>query len=146
MGFSVSGSVAIIFVAFLISFGTFYSAAFNSMEDVTDARAAAQDDLLTQKNTAIDLQTATYYGSNDSLIVTVNNTGASELSVESADLLVDNDYQTTFDERVVNGDSTTDLWLPGEQLRYNVSATSQPDRVKVVAGPGVAETEGVVNG
>ncbi|QGN07193.1 flagellin [Halorhabdus sp. CBA1104] len=146
MGFSVSASVAIIFAATLIAFGMFHTAAFNTVERVTDARNAAEDDLLTQQNTAIAVHNATYYDANNSLIVTVNNTGASELTVDGTDLIVDNDYQTSFAERSVDGDTGTGLWLPGEQLRYNVSATSQPDRIKIVSGPGVASTEVVVRG
>jgi flagellar protein FlaF len=138
--------MAIILVGAFIAFGTFYSASFNTMERVTDANSDWQDDSLTQQNTAVEFESATYNDSRDSLVVLVNNTGATTLSVDDTDLLVDNSYETAFVSRSVDGDTDTDLWLPGEQLRYNVSFASQPDRVKVVTPPGVAATEVVASG
>jgi len=44
-------------------------------------------------------------------------------------------------ENGTDGDNSTDLWLPGERLHLEVNATSQPNRVKIVSGPGVAVTE-----
>ncbi|MFB6188511.1 MAG: flagellin [Halapricum sp.] len=146
MGFSVSGSAAIIFAGMFIAFGMFYSATSNSMEQVTDAQGDWQDHSLAQQNTAVNVTGASYNASTNSLVVTVANTGATSLSVNGTDLLVDNTYETSFVDRSVDGDTSTDLWLPGEQLRYNVSFASQPSRVKVVTGPGVAATEVVTNG
>ncbi|WP_136687650.1 flagellin [Halorhabdus amylolytica] len=146
MGFSVSASVAILFAALLIGFGMFHSAAFDTVERVTDARSDARDDLLAQQNTAINLTAATYDIANDTLHVYVDNTGATTLTVSDTDLLVDNRYQTTFNDREVSGDSTTDLWQPGETLHYNATFSSQPGRVKVITDPGVSGTEVVVSG
>lgn len=143
MGFSVSASVAILLAATLIAFGMFHSAAYNTVERVTDAQAEAKDDLLDQQNTAIDLTEAVYYQGNDSLHVNVTNTGATTLSVSETDLLADNEYRSSFADREVEGDGTTDVWAPGETLQYNVTSDSQPDRVTVVSGPGVAAS-GVV--
>lgn len=146
MGFSVSGSAAIVFVGMFIAFGMFYSASSNTMEEVTDARSDWQDDVLDQQNTEIEIASATYNASTDSLVVEVNNTGSTALSVNETDLLVDNVYQLSFQNRSVDGDTTTDLWLPGQRLAYNVSFDSQPDRVKVATGTGVAETGVVTSG
>lgn len=141
MGFSVSGSAAVIFVAAFIGFGMFYSATANSFERVNDAREDQRDRLLDQQNTDISLVSATWNSSgNDDLVVTVNNTGSETLSVEATDLLVDNDYRTGYDTSV-DGDGSTDVWASQEQLTITVtSLNSQPDRVKVVTENGVAET------
>jgi len=146
MGFSVSGSAAILLVAFFVAFGTFYSAASNSMETVNDARSAAQDDLLAQQNTAINVTdvTVTYNVSGDQLYyvnATVENTGATGLNVGDTDFLVDGDLQTAFLDRAVEGDSSTDVWATGQRLTANMTVAAQPDRLKVVTGPGVGETE-----
>jgi flagellar protein FlaF len=141
MGFSVSGSAAVIFVAAFIGFGMFYSATANSFERVNDAREDQRDRLLDQQNTDISLVSATWNSSGkDNLVVAVDNTGSETLSVEETDLLVDNDYETGY-ETTVNTDSSTDIWASQERLEINVtSLSSQPNRVKVVTENGIAET------
>ena len=146
MGFSVSGSAAIVFVGLFFAFGTFFTASTNSMEDVTDANSDWQDQQLAQQNTDIAITDAVYDNVTDSLVVGVDNVGATTLSVNRTDLIIDNEYQTTTQSRDVDGDSTTDVWAPGQRLTYNVSATSQPDRVKVTTETGVAATEVVTLG
>ena len=146
MGFSVSGSAAILLVAFFVAFGTFYSAASNSMETVNEAQTSAQDDLLTQQNTAIEVTNVTvaynvsgaeqYY-----VNATVVNTGATGLNVGDTDFLVDGTPQTAFLDRAVDGDSSTDVWASGQRLTANMTVSEQPERLKVVSGPGVADTE-----
>lgn len=138
MGFSVSGSTALLFVALLIGFGMFQSAATNGVERVNDARAASGERLLEQRNTAINVTSVSYNATTDELSVRVNNTGSTTLSVSAVDLLVDNEYVTP--TTTVEGSSSTDVWLPGETLVAN--ATVEPaTRIKVVTGPGVAEGE-----
>ncbi|MFY4812767.1 flagellin [Haloarcula sp. AONF1] len=141
MGFSVSGSAAIIFVAAFIGFGMFYSATANSFERVNDAREDQRDRLLDQQNTDISLVSVTWNASgNDNLVVTIDNTGSETLSVEATDLLVDNEYRTGYGT-TVDGDGSTDVWASQERLEITVSSLgSQPDRVKVVAENGIAET------
>jgi flagellar protein FlaF len=141
MGFSVSGSAAIIFVAAFIGFGMFYSAATNGFERVNDAREDQRDRLLDQQNTEISLVSATWNSSgNDNLVVKVDNTGSATLSVEQTDLLVDNDYHSDY-ATSVDGEGSTDIWASQEQLTITDSSlSSQPDQVKVVTQNGVADT------
>jgi len=140
MGFSVSGSAALIFVAAFIGFGMFYSAAANSTEMVNDAREDRSDRQLERTNTAIQITTVNYNDTSNYLNVTVENTGATELSVSDVDVLADNSYQTGY-RSAVEGDAATDLWLPRETLSINATVTPRPDGVKIVTGPGVAATE-----
>ena len=144
MGFSVSGSAAIVFVGMFIAFGMWYTAAANSYERVSDAEAARTDAAIEQQNTRVEIGAATYDGNADELTIEVNNSGASQLRVSTTDLLVDGAYQTGWASgATVAGDGETDLWLSGEQLTVTVPATTQPDRVKVVTETGVADTAGV---
>lgn len=136
MGFSVSGSTALLFVAALVAFGMFQSAATNGFEQVNDARADGSDRLLERQNTAINVTGVSYNASSGSLSVRANNTGTTSLSVSAVDLLVDNVYVDA--DTTVRGSSTTDLWLPGETLVANATVSSAT-RVKVVTGPGVAD-------
>jgi flagellar protein FlaF len=141
LGFSVSGSAAIIFVGAFLAFSTAYTASANGFEQVNDARSAVDDEALERQNTAIDITNATYDADNGTLTVDVVNEGSTELSVEAVDILVDNTYRANVSVREVEGDAETDLWLPGERLHLELSVSSQPTRVKIVSGPGIAATE-----
>lgn len=159
MGFSVSGSTAIVFVGVLISTSMFYTAASNGFERLEDSRTTATEKSLEQHNTDINVTEVTL-SLTGNLTVEVNNTGSTALEVENVDLLVDNHYQeadsvTLLDDGEVvatltslldgsSGSDGTDLWLPGETLRLTANlGLSSPNRVKVVVGPGVAETEAI---
>ncbi|MFC6756967.1 MULTISPECIES: flagellin [Haloarcula] len=140
MGFSVSGSAALIFVAAFIGFGMFYSAAANSTEMVNDAREDRSDQQLERTNTEIEITTVNYNVTSNYLNVTVENTGSTELAVSDVDVLVDNSYQTGY-RTAVEGETGTDLWLPRETLAINTTVDTTPSAVKIVTGPGVAATE-----
>jgi len=140
LGFSVSGSAAIIFVGIFLAFSTAYTASANGFERVSDATADVDDQALERQNTALSVN-ATYDTTNETLSVDVVNEGSTDLTVNGTDLLVDNAYRDDYDVRRVDGDSSTDLWLPGERLHLEVSTLTKPSRVKVVSGPGVAVTE-----
>jgi flagellar protein FlaF len=130
-----------------VAFGMFHSATANGFETVSDAQEDRTDRTLTQQNTAIVVTAATWDDTSGELTVTANNTGSSQLSVEEVDLLADNrylqDYETTVDgEATTTSDSSTALWLPGERLTITVTTLeSDPGRIKLVTGPGVAETK-----
>jgi len=140
MGFSVSGSAALIFVAMFIGFGMFYSATANGFENINDAREDQSERLLEQQNTEINVTSAVWNSSgNDELVVEVDNTGATELSVSKTDLLVDNVYRSG-DRTEVGTDDETDIWSPQETLTITVDRDSKPNSVKIVTETGVADT------
>jgi flagellar protein FlaF len=141
LGFSVSGSAAIIFVGIFLAFSSAYTASANGFERVTDARSAVDEEALDQQNTALSVTNATYDAGNDTLTVEAVNEGTTTLEIAAVDLLVDNAYRDNFTVRTVGGDNSTGLWLPGERLHLEVNATTQPNRVKIVSGPGVADAE-----
>jgi len=143
MGFSVSGSAALIFVAAFIGFGMFYSATANSAEIVNDAREGQADRQLDRTNTEIQITTVNYNTTSDYLNITVRNTGATELTVSDVDVLANNSYQTGY-RTAVEGNTETDLWLPQETLAINATTAPKPSQVKIVTGPGVAATAEVV--
>ena len=145
MGFSVSGATVILFLGIFISFGMAYTAASNGAELVGDSYEDKTDDALTRQNTAIDIADANVTNT-DSLYLnmTVKNTGSTTLSVNDTDILIDGAYTAHDDPSMealdVDGNTETDLWLPGETLHFNVSVASEPVRAKVVTGPGVSVT------
>lgn len=141
MGFSVSGSAAIVFIGLFLAFSTAYTASANGFERVTDANTAVQDETLERQNTALNITTAAYDDGNQTLTVEVVNEGTTSLTVNATDLVVDNVYRDDFSDRHVDGDNSTSLWLPGERLHLELSMSDRPSRVKIVTGPGVAATE-----
>lgn len=154
MGFSVSGSVALMAIAVFIAFGMFYTATSNGFEQVSEAQQATHDDQLERQNTAINITRATYNTTNSTLIVEITNDGSNELSIDATDLVADSFYQpqTEFNRSYVetstgSRDPDTDLWLPGETLYIDVNGAeleqTPSDRVKIVTGPGVADSRAV---
>jgi flagellar protein FlaF len=141
LGFSVSGSAAIVFVGIFLAFSSAYTASANGFERVTDAKSAVDEEALERQNTALSITNTTYDAANDTLTVEAVNEGTTSLEIGAVDLLVDNAYRDDFTARRVGGDNSTRLWLPGERLHLELAATSQPNRVKLVTGPGVAATE-----
>ena len=143
MGFSVSGSAAILFIAAFVSVGILYSAAFNGYEQVQDAEAASDDRVLEAKNTAIEIANVTYDADNDTMTVNVTNNGSTTLSVSGTDLVSNGSYvtQDAYLNTSVDGNNETDLWQPGETYSMTVSQAPKPDRIKVVTSNGVSATE-----
>jgi flagellar protein FlaF len=144
MGFSVSGSAAIIFAALFIAFGMWYTASANTFEQMNDAHADRTDAVKATSSSGVEITGATYDATADELTVTVENTGAAQLGLDSTDLLVDGQYQEGWqDAATVEGNADTRLWLGSEQVTITLALSNQPDRVKVVAETGVSDTAGV---
>ncbi|UPV74392.1 fla cluster protein FlaF [Halorussus limi] len=147
MGFSVSGATVVLFLGIFISFGIAYTTANNGFERVNDAYEANGEDALARQNTAIDIGNASLVdrGGQRYVNVTVNNAGSTTLSVDDTDILIGGNYtnhtSSNMETLEVNGNNETDIWLPGETLHFNLSVETNPDRVKVVTGPGVADSE-----
>lgn len=142
MGFSVSGSAAIVFAGMFIGFSIFYGATSNSFERVTEAQAGQTDAVVDQKN--VDVEIVKYEESDGDYTISINNTGSKELSVSKTDLLVDNEYITgwessaTVTDTAGNEDGDTDVWAPGEQLEITIN--TDPGRVKIITEYGVSDT------
>lgn len=135
MGFSVSGATALILVAVFISLGIFTSAATNGFERVSDAYHADADQQLDRQNTAIEILSLSC---SPDLNLTVKNTGTTALRVNDTDVLVDNTYLSNFSLREVDGDPSTALWLPGEDLHVEATIPDGSNRTKIVTDPGVS--------
>lgn len=142
MGFSVSGSAAIIFLAAFLSFGMLFTASYSGFEQIEDARATQADSILEQQNTDVEVVSVTNTTS-DSVNVTVENTGSETLNVEETDVLLDGTYQVP-DSTNISDHNNPDIWAPGEELTMNITYShSGTVRVSVVTGPGVADFEEV---
>ena len=138
MGFSVSASTGIVIVGLFLAFGMFYPTMTNGLEAVSGAESDRTDRFLDQQNTEIELQNATKQddGGGWTVTVTVTNTGATALSVETVDLLIDNQYMNTT-TTAVEDNETTGLWLPSEALEIQATVDTEPARVTVVTDHGI---------
>ena len=140
MGFSTSGATAILFVGMLVAVGITYPIIQTAHEERTRAMDDRDDRALEMRNTAIDLEMASYNDPN--LTVNVTNTGSTTLSVPATDLLVDGTFvaPSEWNETTVAGSPDRELWQPGETLSITVERTASPNRVKLVTEYGIAET------
>ena len=137
MGLSVSASAGVVFLGAFLAVGIVYPAAANGFEQVTDARHEATDRALEQANTGVNVTNATYNSSSGTLVVNATNDGTTTLDVPDATLLADNDLA---DPTVtVEGDADTELWVPGETARFEVSLAEAPDRVQLAVDHGVRD-------
>ncbi|WP_339105744.1 flagellin [Haloterrigena salinisoli] len=140
MGFSTSGATAILFVGMLVAVGIAYPVVQTAHEERTTAVDDRDDRALEMRNTAIDLETASYDGS--ALTVNATNTGSTTLTVPATDLLVDGAFVADgeWTTATVNGTAGRESWQPGERLSITVTADDRPDRVKLVTEYGIAAT------
>lgn len=138
MGFSVSGSAAIIFLAAFVSFGMLFTAGYGGFEQIEDARAGHAEKVLERQNTDIDIVNVTSADS-ESVNLTVENTGTETLVVNDTDVLLDGTYQVP-DSTNVSDHQNPDIWAPGEELTMNITYShSGSVRVTIVTGAGVAD-------
>ncbi|AGN02338.1 flagellin [Salinarchaeum sp. Harcht-Bsk1] len=144
MGFSVSGATAVILIGGLIAFSFAFSAVNNGYERVSEAQEDREDRQLMQANSDVGIANATYDSGTSTLTVNATNTGSSELVVGRVSLLVDGAYRSNV-TTAIDGDATTDVFLPGEVLTMTVNQSVRPDRVKVITGTGVAAISTEVN-
>lgn len=139
MGFSTSGSMAVLFVGVLVAISTAYPVMSTANERVHTAVEDRSDRSMSERNSNIELANTTYNASNDTLVVWVDNAGSRTLSVNDTDVLVNGIYRQGY-VTTVDGENRT-VWVPGETLRIELSASTRPDRVKVITEFGIAETE-----
>jgi len=146
-GFSTAASLLVIFAGLFLAVGSLYTVTANTAERVGDAHEDQQSRQDEVASTAIDVVAAEWDASAGTLVVRVNNTGETTLSVPATDTVVDGRYVAVGDyERVTVAGEPSDLWRPGEQLVLEDDDTiSAPDRVKVVTETGVAATAAVVD-
>ena len=133
MGFSVSGSAAIIFIGVIVAAGIALPPVVGSFGSLAGAQGEQVDRGIDALNTEIEIELARYDDENDELTLDIVNTGSTTLSRTGASVLVDGDIKP--------GVAGEGLWVPGETITVTVEdVTTEPDRVKVVVENGIAET------
>ena len=137
MGFSVSGSAAIVFIGLIVAAGIAIPSVVGSFGSMASAQGQQTDRGVETLNTDISIQNTTYNATDDELDVRLANTGSKTLSVNKTSTLIDGTIPPAGDVTTdVEGNTNADLWL-----NVTVSNVSpEPDRVKIVTENGIAET------
>lgn len=137
MGFSVSGSAVVLFAGLLVAFGVLSTAAAEHQERVSGAEDARSDRVLDVKNTAITITDANWNG--DAVGIDLRNDGSRSLRLSELSVVLDGRHE---DFSTRGGD----LVRPGEVAVFSVDTIqTQPTRVKVVTGLGVADASEVTS-
>ena len=133
VGFSVSGSAAIIFVGVMVAAGIAVPSLVGSMGALADSQGEQVDRGIDALNTEFEITSATYNESgNGDLDVTLENTGSTTLTRNGTSVLVDGGIRADA--------AGTGLWVPGDTITITTGESTKPDRVKIVAENGIAET------
>lgn len=141
MGFSISGSAAIVFIGLIIAAGIAIPPLIGSFGALAGAQGEQVDRGIDALNTEFEINSTSYDGSSE-LELNLTNTGSTTLSVAGTTVLVDGEVPANEDvTTTVDGDPEAGLWLPGQTLTITVEGVDEePNRVKIVAENGVAET------
>jgi flagellar protein FlaF len=137
MGFSVSGASAIILLAGVLTFSMAFTAVSNGHERISAAEDDRMEQHLEVRNSNINITKV------NSTTVQVNNTGSVALNASETALITEGTYEEPASYEV-DQDPDTTVWAPGERLTITLSNTN-PNRVKVVAETGIADTKTGVN-
>jgi flagellar protein FlaF len=142
MGFSVSGSAVIVFIGVMVAAGIAVPSVVGSFGSLAGAHGNQVDRGVDALNTDIAIETATYDGGTNELTLEIGNVGSTTLGVGDTSALVDGVIPASADVTTdVGGDGNAGLWLPGEMLTVTIgNVDSEPNRVKIVAENGIAET------
>ena len=130
MGFSVSGSAAIIFIGLVVAAGIAVPPVVGSFGSLAGAQGEQVDRGIDALNTEFEIESATYDDDEDKSTINVRNSGSTTLSGEKTSVLVDGQIEP---DAVDDG-----LWVPGETRTIEIDG--QPHRVKIVAENGITET------
>lgn len=144
MGLSVSGSLAVVIIATFMMFAAIYPAASNVSDSINDARSDIGEIHVGQAKTSINITSINWEPSTKEVNLTVENTGNTVLHVDAISILVDNEYQTEsqIESTVVDGDSSTNLWHPGEQLTVTTTPSeNNPTAAIIVTEYDVSDRE-----
>lgn len=137
MGFSTSGAVAILLIAFFLAASAIVPTVFDISSQTGAAFSAQADQIRDQQQTAFDIESAERTdesgdGTADTLTITATNDGSITLDTDDTDVLVDGYYvsmqaATTEieDESETRPDSR--LWAPGTTLTIEIDEATLED-------------------
>jgi len=142
MGFSTSGVVVLLFIVGLLAASVLVPTLFSLTSATGEAFNSQSEQIREQTNTGITITEAT---SNPvSVEFVAENTGTEPLEVNQKSILIDGEYvdREEIDETSVDGNTETNLWLPGSTAEFEVE-TDGENRVKLITTNGVADAQSI---
>lgn len=139
MGFSVTATHVIFLVA-MLGVGATATTAYWTVQERLDDGQRTRDALAEERVwTNLTVTSTSYDSGAQRYTVDVKNVGSTSLRVSELTYLIDGAVSLLVESTAVEGDSSTDLWLPGETLvvEFNPIA-SQPSFFRLVAGNGAS--------
>lgn len=140
MGFSVTATHIIFFVALLSAGSVAANSFWKTASELEEARRTFADRVDDRVHSNITIVgTPSWNNGAKRLTFVVQNTGSTVLDISDFVYLLDGVYSSSIESRTVGGASTTDILLPGEQLTVQMRPlAAQPSEIAVVTGNGVA--------
>jgi archaellum component FlaF (FlaF/FlaG flagellin family) len=114
MGFSVSATMAIFFVAFLILFSVLYASVNDAFDNVSESFDHKYEDMQDRALTELEFVTLTYDRGRNTLEITIRNSGSVVLGTNYTELLIDGTL-VPFIDRTIGG-VYSGYWLPTDVL------------------------------
>lgn len=141
MGFSVSATYLLLFFALLFAMGMLNASAANAVEEVREAQQFQNERISTVQGTALNVtDVAVDNATRCAVTVNASNVGDTLLERSATDVFVDGRYVENVGDRSTVDGGDSQLWRPDGTLSVDVGdLAAPPERVAVVAGPGVAD-------
>ncbi|GAB3670860.1 flagellin [Halopiger thermotolerans] len=165
MGFSTSGAIIVILIGVLVAFSAIVPTVFGITSTTGDAFSTKSEHFRDQTNTEITVESfeaINESGSVTGALLNVTNDGATSLSVERTNIVVNGEYYPTnasdAETTIIANDSTrssSNIWSPGTVLQVEIDnaklesdaeITGDGDRVKITTEHGVAATAEINGG
>ncbi len=149
---SIIGTAALV-LALLFSLSVFASSFEKSYDQYTNARNEQNTKMIFKVQT--DLRIENVKSNGDNLVVTVKNTGSTQLNKVYTDLIIDGTFYPKDNiKKIVDNNQDTKIWFPGENLELTTDnifnfVNTAASRVKVVSEYGISDyedIEGVLDG
>jgi len=140
MGFSEIAVSAVLFSTFLLIAGVLGASYFSYFDELSEAKRINAEILSEKIHTSIVILNATYYASNNTLIIRFENRGDTVLNLDLTNILVDGIFigNVTDHTYAVDSNTNTEKALPGEVVIISISLSNPPSKIAVVTEYGVA--------
>jgi len=135
VGLSVSGASAILFIAFVVVFGSMFTALDSYQQNLGEAYQNLEDTALEVKSTSISFVSVDAV--NDTF--TIENDGDATLITDDFNILIDGILinGSVFEMSIIDNDGSR-LLLPGDMAEISLSIEIDNCRIKVITGAGVS--------
>lgn len=140
MGFSISSSHLVFFLASMIVASTLAGVFIATTDSISSGIQAQEDELSERMKSDISVINDANNVPNDPLVIYVKNTGSTRMNTSNVEVLVNGTLQSPSSITVVNGDDN--VWGPTEVIKVeiNIKLPEGDHWVKVIGSHQVEDT------